>query len=359
MQFRRCVIVVLSLLVMFVCSSVMAQDAAQRVATQDLEGLYAKPFGVRNLGMGWVGVADGTVAENVYFNPANLVSHGGLEISAATQNWLEDLDFYNIGGAARFRIHVGENTNIHVAPGFWYAEQKAESYQTNTQGELVKSSTSDRYVNLALAAGLRATRWEFGLGAAVKPAWIDFEAEQEEKTAWAFDVGAKLGGLLFAKNGYNLTGHLGAGILNLGSDVEGDRVVSEMPTEMRLGLAFLFQTRPVDTRVQRDIPGVKLYLNGEIIGRSLQDDVDTGAGTEKRPLGSAVGAEMCLINTFNFRIGYLDDGIDGQVQSVTWGLGVQFANEKFRFALDLSHLPEIYADGPSVTSTGLGMSWYY
>jgi len=151
---------------------------------------------------------------------------------------------------------------------------------------------------------------------------------------------------------------LGAGFLNVGSDAKGDSTISEMPTETRVGLAFLFQTRPIDTRAQRNIPGVKLYVNADLIDRSFQDGADAGAGTEDPPLGSAIGAELCLINTFNFRYGYMDDGAIG-LRTTTWGLGLQFANERFRFAADLSHLPEVFEGGPSVTSTGLGVSWYY
>jgi hypothetical protein len=358
MQLRpRCLAT--ALVLTFIFSPVLAQQVQPPIELPDLQALYGKPLGVRNLGMGWTGVADGTVAENLYFNPANLVSHGGLEISASSQNWFDNIDVLSVGGGTRFRIRVGDNKGIHISPGIWYTEHKQTFESMDEMGRPTTVESKDKYLNLALAAGFQASRFEIGLGAAVKPAWLDFDSFGEEVTAWAADFGAKIGMLFFDKDGYNLTGTLGAGFLNVGGDAEGESVVSEMPTETRLGLAFLFQTRPIDTRAQQNIPGMKLYLNADVIDRSFQDDMDTGSGSEKPPLGSAIGAEICLINTFNFRYGYMDDGVNGRVRSNTWGLGIQFANEKFRFAADLSHLPEIYEGGPSVTSTGLGMSWYY
>jgi hypothetical protein len=69
--------------------------------------------------------------------------------------------------------------------------------------------------------------------------------------------------------------------------------------------------------------------------------------------------EACLIHVLNLRVGWLDDGIDGHVRSETYGAGLQFANEQFKFAFDLSHLPEIYPGGPSVTSSGMSVAWYF
>ncbi|UCH83816.1 MAG: hypothetical protein JSW50_15440 [Candidatus Latescibacterota bacterium] len=352
-------ILAFALVIACMCSPVWAQGDDGTIETPDLQLLFGKPIGVRNLGMGWTGVADGAVAENLYFNPANLVSHGGLEISASSQNWYDEIDVLNIGGATRFRIRLGENNSILIAPGVWYVEQKQEHIESDTQAELETIETKDRYVNVGLGVGFRIKRVEIGVGAAVKPTWVDFGFLDEEEMAWAFDVGAKIGALLFDIEGATLTGTLGAGVLNVGSDAEGDIGFTELPTETRVGLGFLFQSRPIDTRAQRGIPGVKFYLNAELIDRSFQEDPDSATDSDKPPLGSAIGAELCLINTFNFRYGYMDDGVDGGVQSNSWGIGIQFANQKFRFALDLSHLPEISEGGPSVTSTGLGMSWYY
>jgi hypothetical protein len=51
--------------------------------------------------------------------------------------------------------------------------------------------------------------------------------------------------------------------------------------------------------------------------------------------------------------------LNGNVDSETYGVGVQFANEKFEAALDISHLPELYPEGPSVTSTGFSLAWFF
>ena len=304
------------------------------------------------------GAADGTVAANLYYNPANLISLGGFEIAGETQNWFGEVDFYNFGGASRFRVGDGAK-KIHIGVGLWYARQENVDVTVMSQGDGSTLETTDSYLNLALALGVRTERFEIGMGGAVKPVWIEFASVDEKVTAWAFDVGFKFGGLLVEKNGHAFTGSAGSSILNAGQDAKGDKAFSELPTEIRAGVAVCYKTPVINTRGQNQVPALALFLNAEIVDRSLQREIQADTGSLNPPFASLIGAEACLINVFNLRIGWLDDGIAGHVLSGTYGIGLQFANEKFRFALDLAHLSEIVPDGPSVTSSGLSMAWFF
>ncbi len=320
----------------------------------DLEELFVKPFGVRNLAMGWGGVADGGVAANFYYNPANLISHGGFEVAFETQNWFDELDFFNGGAAARFKIGKGDTGKFHIGTAIWYAGQKSEYIELTE-----KSETTNWYLTGALALGYSTERFEIGIGAAVKPAFVEFESFDQDATAWGFDIGLKFGGLLMDKNGHTLSGFGGASILHLGKDAEAEDVMSELPTEARAGVSFRYGTPLTSTSAQSGISAFAVTLNAEVIDRSLRRDIDTVTGSKNPPLGSMIGAELCFYNVFNLRYGYLDDGINSRVTSETYGFGIQFANEKFKLAADLSHLPEIYSDGPSVTSSGISLAWFF
>ncbi len=320
----------------------------------DLEELFIKPFGVRNQGMGWGGVADGTVAANFYYNPANLLSHRGFELAFETQNWMDELDFYNGGAAARFKIGKSETRKYHISTAIWNGRQKNVYH---SMGETIE--TTNWYLNCALAFGMQTERFEIGVGAAVKPAFVEFESFDQDATAWAFDVGFKLGGLLMDKRGHKLAGYGGASILNFGSDAESQDAMSELPTDIRAGVSFRYSSPPTSTRAQTMISALTITMNAEIVDRSLRREIDMSSGAKSPPMGSMIGAELCFYNVFNFRYGYMDDGIGSGINSETYGAGLQFSSEKFEAALDISHLPELYSGGSGVTSTGFSLAWFF
>ncbi|MCZ6766300.1 MAG: hypothetical protein O7D32_05155 [bacterium] len=354
-MFRR-QLILFALLTACVCSSAFGQASLPKVP--DLEGLLAKPFGTRNLGMGWGGVADGTVAATIYYNPANMLALGGFEFSAETQNWFDELDFFNAGGASRFRFAVGQSTDMYISTGLWYADQVDTHQDSSKPPPDNNVETSDRYLNLALALGLGTKRFDFGIGGAVKPVWLKFGSFDQKTTVVAYDVGAYIGGTFDI--GYSsLTTSVGASILNAGNDAKADSVTSELPTEARVGVSLVFRTEKTFTRGQSGISMLEVYLNAEIVGRAMQRETNLGSGPENPPLGSSIGIEARLINTFNFRMGWLDDGVGGKVRSETWGIGIQFGSPKFRLAADLGHIPEINQGGPSVTATALTIAWYF
>jgi len=353
-MFRR-LLIVFTLLTACVCSNVLAQTTTP---VTDLEGLLAKPFGTRNLGMGWGGVADGSVAPTLYYNPANMLGLGGVEFSAETQNWFDEFDFFNAGGAARFRLSAFQTRDIYISAGVWYVEQVGTHKDSTLTPPDNNVETSDRYLNLALALGMATKRWEFGVGGSLKPIWLDFGSFDQNATIVAYDVGAYIGGRFDV--GYNeLLAKIGGSLLNAGSDAKTDSATSELPIEARVGISIVYKTEKTFTRGQSGISMFEIYLNAEIIGRDMQGEIDTGSGAENRPLGSSIGIEARLINTFNFRFGWLDDGVGGRVSTETWGVGIQFGSSEFRFAADLGHIPESFEGGPSMTATSLTIAWYY
>ena len=154
-----CVLSLVAMSVPFPASGLELDVGGSEVS--DLENLVAKPFGVRNLGMGWGGVADGTVAANLYYNPANLISHGGFEFAGETQNWFSETDFYNIGAASRFRFGDGPK-KLHLGAGLWYARQENVDVDMMPQGDGSTRETTDsksEWVGPSSPCGSILHRW--------------------------------------------------------------------------------------------------------------------------------------------------------------------------------------------------------
>ena len=99
-----------ALAVFLLMAAVIPMDAVA-IGIDSQTRILEVPQGVRNLAMGWSGVADGNDPANIYYNPANVARSHGITAQYNGMNWPDDADFLGLG--LRSRIGRGETAPQH------------------------------------------------------------------------------------------------------------------------------------------------------------------------------------------------------------------------------------------------------
>jgi len=305
-------------LVMGIAAGILAGAAFTATATAPLPwvGRYAPlpgnvaasplvtPTSARNLGMGAAGVADPTTPANVVYNPANLVGVDGVFAFYNTYKLYEMIDVHDVGVAAtktwrgsgvRGAIAVRQqSSHLDQSSPYlaFYPSFPTSGYQSDDRGTGVAAAMSFPVGGVDLAVGVGAE-------------YATLEILNDAR-AWAFDIGASVGGTVENTRGDQFETRAGVSALNVGRGFESGTVQSDSPQQIRAGFSASYafaETMPAPFSGRARISALSLDFD------IVLDDPAIESPT------AAVGFEYAFAQALFVRAGYggrtltRDDGL--------------------------------------------------
>ncbi len=296
---------------------------------------------IRSYGMGNVGVADAADPLNAFYNPAVVPSAGDVFLSSSYGRLVPDLFsgvyiLHAVAGAG-FSVPVGNSSELRLggSVGFtrldygeeWYLPYHF-SFRLGTEQALSFTMGGEAIFN---------DMFHVGLGMALKPVWIRLEPKNAdvidrpipEGNGVAFDLGVLLSADLLKGSDLRLSPSVGFSMLNLGNEFEAGQIENAaLPKNYRVGLGLRLDGRPARF----------LGMQAPLYTAAVNCDWSGYYGNENWNLWGA-GAEAALLQALFLRVGYIGNH-QGNIEDVTFGVGLGVTTKAFRARIDYAHVPQ-------------------
>lgn len=282
--------------------SLTASISAQTAGTSGLSFLKLG-FGARNIAMSDFGAAGINDITALHYNPALLGGLNSAQIAVTHNQLIQDVGSEMLAaGFSIFGLSFAVGVNTTTVPSIEIRTQPGEAEGTFSAHFFSASLSTAYNVNENISAG-----------ATVK--YIYESMFSDDATGLAFDLGVSYKGLL-----ENLT--LGASLRNLGSMNQLRNTETELPTDLRIGLAYAYPLQ------------------------SIKSEINAVAGFQKYTSASDshihFGAEFLYDGFLAVRSGYMS-GYDSKSLSaglgVIWGkLNFDYAYVPYKYSLGNSHI---------------------
>lgn len=296
---------------------------------------------VRNIGMGGVGVSEISGYGAGYYNPASLAWTDAIIVGSSLQEYLIDIDLYDIGISGFYQPGkgFGENTpwerglRFGWALSYWglHMPEREERTIYLPGGSAVSAAgIHEYYLTGSLAVAWKKGIFEVGMGGAIKY----LEYKNSGFSLWAFDLGVIAVAEFEGETGSWLRPRVGFSVVDLGNGFDlpeggtGDLIQRyrvgggldfSPPWESRLGWQFDRKVRMLRVSISYDLAfddaGGDDYLE--------EDDM------------WAFGAEISLLELLRARIG-TSNNMFVVGEAVTAGLGLGWDSGQWIASFDYS-----------------------
>lgn len=291
--------------------------------------------GVRNVGMGAVGVAEVLGYSTGFFNPASFAWVDAITLDASFNDWILDEKFTDTRLSAGYPGRHDEDAGIWRFGGSVAYSAETMDFECSptiyTPGCQPIHGLVDYSVSGSFAARAKRGVWEAGLGGTVK--YVETKTLGHYVT-WAFDVGAIAAADISLENGCGIRPRVGIAFKNLGRDIRIGSLSISQPGEDRYGVGFDLSSPFVERMKRtfhRDVPLARTSINLDQV---------KGVGSNHESDGWAIGAEVAFLEMVELRVGKSKDAI-GSWEYWTYGFGLGWDFGRALFQLDYARIEQI------------------
>ena len=283
---------------------------------------------VRNIGMGGIGVSEISGYGTGYYNPASLAWADAVTVGSSLQEYLIDIDLYDIGISGFYQPGkgFGENTPWERGLRFGWAlsywglhmpEWKERTIYMPQGSNVSPSGIREYYLTSSLAVAWKKGIFEIGAGGAMKY----LEYKNSGFSLWAFDLGVIAAADFEGEDGRWLRPRIGFSVADLGNgfDLPGGRT-GDLIQRYRVGGGFDFSS-PRESRLgwkfDREVRTLRVSVSYDL----AYDDAGGDDYLEEDDMW-AFGAEISLLELFNARFGTSNNMfVVGEAVTAGFGLG--------------------------------------
>lgn len=288
-----------------------AARAGGRVSVFDL------PPSARAAGMAMAGAADGSDAANAFFNPANAAGAHGIVYAPTYASWSGDVDYLsNVIGVA--------DTVGPVRACAMVTDARLDFRVFDPEYAFVPFYNQASYMSATAALA-----WEGRRGALAAGMSFKWDTSERGTGKNLVDAGVRAAPPPIRRRRFRAEYAAAWSVSNMGHDAGRAEPVSSTTD---------YTTTPSGERVRYGaaicVSVARAGGSGELVAVALDADaVDASGGGN----GSAVGAEVTVLETLDLRAGYGDEVIAGR-HAFAAGAGAGRRIGPFSFRLDYAHV---------------------